>query len=47
MQINVEAFLDSLPIMGIGMAGIFVVTIIIVAVVTLLNKCTANIGKKD
>lgn len=41
MQINVQAFLDSLPIMGIGMAGIFIVTLIIVIAVNLLNKLTA------
>ena len=41
MGINVQAFLDSLPIMGLGMVGIFVVTLIIIAVVSLLNKATA------
>lgn len=41
MQINMQGFLEALPIMGIGMVGIFIVTIIIVAVVALLNKFTA------
>ena len=42
MSINVQAFLDSLPIMGLGMVGIFVVTLIIIAVVMILNKTTAG-----
>jgi len=46
MQINVQGFLDSLPIMGIGMVGIFIVTLIIVAVVGLLNKVTAPKDKQ-
>ena len=35
---NVENLLISLPVMGKGMAGVFVVTLVIVAVVSLLNK---------
>ena len=46
MNINPEAFVESLPIMGIGMVGIFVVTIVIVAVVTCLNKLTSLSFKK-
>ena len=42
MSINVQAFLDSLSIMGLGMVGIFVVTLIIIAVVMILNKTTAG-----
>lgn len=41
-HISVENLVGSLPIMGIGMLGIFVVTLIIVGVVTLLDK----LGKK-
>lgn len=37
-QISIEKLLESLPLMGIGMLGIFVVTCIIVGAVTLLNK---------
>ena len=37
MGINVEYFLNSLPIMGKGMLGIFIVTAVIVAVVYTLN----------
>ena len=44
-MINVQAFLDSLPIMGMGMVGIFIVTIIIIAVVSLLNKITSRFEK--
>lgn len=42
MAINVQGFLDSLPIMGIGMVGIFVVTLIIIAVVEFLNRTTSK-----
>lgn len=35
-----DLLLDVLPIMGYGMLGIFIVTGIIIAVVTLLNKLT-------
>lgn len=37
MDIRVDYFLDSLPIMGYGMLGIFVVTLVIIGVVSLLN----------
>lgn len=35
---NVELLLKALPIMGIGYLGIFIVTLIIIGVVSLLNK---------
>ncbi len=38
--IDVNAFLATLPIMGKGMLGIFVVTIIIIAVMLILNAST-------
>lgn len=41
---NVEAFLDSLPIMGYGMLGIFAVTAVIILSMTLLGKIP---DKKD
>ena len=44
-MLNVEAFLASLPIMGMGMVGIFIVTVIIIAVVSLLNKITTKFEK--
>lgn len=39
--------MQSLKIMGFGMLGIFVVTAVIVLMVTLLNKITSGIKKKD
>jgi len=38
LGINVEAFMDSLPKMGLGMLGIFIVTAIIVLCIYLLNS---------
>lgn len=42
MEFNLQYLLEALPIMGTGMLGIFVVTGVIVAVVTLLNKLTSG-----
>jgi len=36
--INVDAFLKTLPLMGKGMLGIFIVTLVIVGAMLLLNK---------
>ncbi len=44
---NIKQFLDTLPIMGMGMAGIFIVTFVIILTVVLLNKLTAPKNKKD
>jgi len=41
MNLNIDAFLNSLPMMGKGMLGIFVVTIVIILMIALLNKVTA------
>ncbi len=38
MDINVQFLLDSLPYMGKGMLGIFVVTAVVVTVVNALNS---------
>ena len=38
MVFNVEQFLQTLPIMAKGMAGIFIVTAVIVLAITLLGK---------
>ncbi len=35
---NMDTVLDALRLMGNGMLGIFVVTLVIIGVVTLLNK---------
>ena len=38
MVLNVEYFMNVLPIMGNGMLGIFLVTGVIIGAVALLNK---------
>lgn len=45
MNINVQAFLDTLPIMGKGMAGIFIVTAILIASIYILNYFGNKLGK--
>lgn len=45
MSINVDAFLKTLPIMGKGMLGIFIVTLVIILVITILNRITAGFDK--
>ena len=40
MEINVKAFLDSLPIMGYGMLSIFIVTAVLIGCVYALNALT-------
>ena len=42
MNLNFDAFLNSLPMMGKGMLGIFVVTLVIILMISLLNKLTAE-----
>ncbi len=41
-MLHYDLLLNSLPIMGYGMLGIFVVTGVIIGVVTLLNKITSD-----
>ena len=38
MELRVDLMLEALPIMGIGMLGIFIVTGVIIGCVALLNK---------
>ncbi len=38
LAIDIPAFLNTLPIMGYGMLGIFAVTVVIILVMTLLGK---------
>ncbi len=40
MNISLDLMLKALPIMGQGMLGIFVVTLVIILAVTVLNKVT-------
>ena len=39
---RVDLLLDALPVMGTGYLGIFIVTGVIIGVVTLLNKFTSG-----
>lgn len=45
LQFDAQRFLSSFKYMGIGMLGIFIITVIIIGVVTLLNKIKPK--KKD
>lgn len=40
MKIDVQGLLETLPYMGKGMLGIFIVTIAIILAVVVLNKVT-------
>ena len=42
-HIDFQAFLDSLPIMGMGMLGIFIVIFVVFLMIMILNRVT---GKK-
>lgn len=46
MSISIENLLATLPIMGKGMVGIFVVTAIIILTVMALNHLTSRKDKK-
>ena len=37
-KMNVDALLQTLPIMGKGMLGIFIVTVVIIFMIVLLNR---------
>ena len=39
---RIDLFLEALPIMGSGYLGIFIVTGVIIAAITLLNKFTSK-----
>ena len=41
-NINTEAFLSTLPYMGKGMLGIFVVTLVIIISIMILNRVGNN-----
>ena len=45
MELNVELFMQTLPMMGKGMLGIFLVTVVLILGILLMNKVTA--GRKD
>ena len=42
MKIDTNAFLDSLPIMGVGLLGIFIVTIILIVGIYILKAVTSR-----
>ena len=42
MSFNIPLFLDSLKIMGLGMIGILLVTLVIIAVMVLLTRFTKD-----
>jgi len=39
---NLQAFLNTLPIMGRGMLGIFAVMLVIFLLILVLNACTGR-----
>lgn len=43
---NIDLFLQTLPVMGMGMLGIFAVIIVIMLVVVALNKITSLFAKR-
>ena len=47
MKIDVNAFLDSLPIMGVGLLGIFIVTIVIIIGIYILTAITSKSAEAD
>ena len=47
LGIDFGAFLDSLRFMGIGMIGIFAVTIVIILSMIVLNKFTSKKPDKE
>ena len=42
MEINVDRFFDTLPVMAKGMLGIFVVTAVIILTILVLNKTSSS-----
>ena len=47
MELNVERFLETLPIMGKGMLGIFVVTAVLILGVWVMNRLTSKKDRND
>ena len=45
MELNIENFMQTLPIMGKGMLGIFVVTVVLIVGIWAMNRLTS--GRKD
>lgn len=47
MKIDFNAFLESLPIMGVGLLGIFIVTIVLIIGIYVLRAITAKAGDAE
>ena len=47
MKIDIDAFMNSLPIMGVGLLGIFIVTVVIIVGIYILKAITPNDKKSD
>ena len=47
MKFDLQALLDTRPVMAKGMAGVFIVTAVIILAVVLLNFLTKPRKKKD
>ena len=47
MKFDLQALLDTLPVVAKGMAGVFIVTVVIILAVVLLNFLTKPRKKKD
>ncbi len=47
MKIDTNAFIDSLPIMGVGLLGIFIVTIVLILGIYLLKAISSKLGSAD
>ena len=46
MNINVEAFFNVLPVIGKGLAGVFIVTAVIILSMIILNKISGKFNKE-
>ena len=47
MKIDTDAFVDSLPIMGNGLLGIFIVTIVIIICIYILRALTSKKAESE
>jgi len=47
MKIDLNAFFDSLPIMGVGLLGIFIVTIVMIVGIYILKAITPKDDEEE
>ena len=47
MKIDINAFLESLPIMGVGLLGIFIVTIVLILGIYILKAITSKTANAE